>query len=167
MFTIFFAKKTTAGVERDLGENILGVKLMRYISDAGDNGRIDNNLQEFYRHFRGDFTLANDPTYFVSQSQPVANYNGRAFLQYKNGLGIYNSNGTYANWMDQDQDECSQWDYNEYETSGGYRTLFPGQPKYEDIAKRDCGQYWFANDISKVNRAFTEIAGRLFTRLAR
>ena len=69
--------------------------------------------------------------------------------------------------MDPDQDECSQWDYNEYGASSGFRSFFPGQPEYEFAAKQDCGQYWFANDISKVNRAFTEIAGRLFTRLAR
>ncbi|MBX3083481.1 MAG: VWA domain-containing protein [Anaerolineae bacterium] len=166
MFTIFFSKKDNTGNERPLGENILGVKLMRYISDAGDNGRIDNNLQEFYRHFRGDYNLSNTPTAFV-ESQGVAAKNGYPYLQYKNGAGIYNAQPGFKDWMDPDQDECSQWDYNEYGASSGFRSFFPGQAEYEYAAKQDCGQYWFANDISKVNRAFTEIAGRLFTRLAR
>jgi hypothetical protein len=53
---------------------------------------------------------------------------------------------------------------------GGLRSTFPSadvNSEYEQIARKDCDQFWFANDISKVNRAFTEIAGRLFTRLSR
>ena len=86
-------------------------------------GLLEKNLELLGR--RSDLGLAADPNTFV-QGQGVASYNGRQFMQYKNGTGVYNANGTFKNWMDQDQDECSQWDYNEYNTSGGYRTVFPG-----------------------------------------
>lgn len=166
MFGIFFGKKDSAGQEKSLGENILGVKFMRYMSDAGDNGRIDNNLQEWYRHFRAQPDIrAFGYAQGVIRSRP-----GYAYDHYLSGADIYN---IYKNdgWMDPDQDECAQWDYNEYQLlAGGFRSTYPAtsvSDPYEQNARKDCGQYWFANDISKVNRAFTEIAGRLFTRLAR
>jgi hypothetical protein len=166
MFGIFFGKKDSAGQEKVLGENILGVKFMRYMSDAGDNGRIDSNLQEWYRHFRAQPDIR---TFGYAQGV-IRSRPGYPYDHYLSGAAIYE---IYKNdgWMDPDQDECAQWDYNEYQLiAGGYRSTYPATAitdPYEQNARKDCGQFWFANDISKVNRAFTEIAGRLFTRLAR
>jgi hypothetical protein len=166
MFTIFFSKKDATGNERALGQYILGVKLMRYIADAGDNGRIDNNLQEWYRYYRGQADLygyaASQDVIYARAGYPYAHYRSGDYI-----ANIY----TGATWLDPDQDPCAEYDYNEYQLLGGtVRSQYPdgtATAVYETIARQDCGQYWFANDISKVNRAFTEIAGRLFTRLAR
>src|SRR5437763_11710003 len=46
MYSIFFAhNKKTGACEGKLCGDILGVKTLRYIADAGDNGIIDNHLQ--------------------------------------------------------------------------------------------------------------------------
>ncbi|MBX3063252.1 MAG: VWA domain-containing protein [Anaerolineae bacterium] len=170
MFTIFFSKKKPDGNERALGQYILGVKLMRYISDAGDNGRIDNNLQEWYRYFRGQQDATTGTMYAYGMGQGVLyTKSGYPYAHYMSGNSIY-SIYSGSSWMNPEQDPCSEFDYNEYALAGGFRTVYPDGTvtnDYEKIAREDCGQYWFANDISKVNRAFTEIAGRLFTRLAR
>ncbi len=44
-----------------------------------------------------------------------------------------------------------------------------GEPDVcEGVADRtDCGQYWYASDLDKLERVFAEIASRLFTRLSR
>jgi hypothetical protein len=62
------------------------------------------------------------------------------------------------------EDPCAAADFREDPTAnplGGSGSL------YEKLARRDCGQFFFADSPAKVNKAFVEIAGRLFTRLSR
>jgi hypothetical protein len=84
----------------------LGEVTLRYIADAGDNGRIDNNV---FQECRIDGECGDEP------------------------LAQYNPEGP-----------CE---------SAAYTA--------------DCGQYWYADNPDDLDRVFTEIASRLFTRLAR
>lgn len=83
-----------------------GAPLLRYIADAGDNGFIDNNLEQDWRDNRqydgGDYTRYGDP------------------------------------------DVCE------------------GKAPTEQ-----CGQYYYAENLADLTQVFEDIAGRLFTRLAR
>ncbi len=62
------------------------------------------------------------------------------------------------------EDPCAAYDYVE---TGRAPVPGDGNSLYEKDAKTDCGQYFYASDILKVNQAFLEIASRLFTRLSR
>jgi hypothetical protein len=63
MYSIFFAHQTAT----TLNEYILGVKFARYISDAGDNGIIDNPIQRWYRDSRDGVVLDSSlPNYGVT-----------------------------------------------------------------------------------------------------
>ncbi len=58
MYSIYFQHNNTSG---QIKEAILGVKFLRYVADAGDNGIIDNHLQRWYRDMR-DGRLGNAGT---------------------------------------------------------------------------------------------------------
>lgn len=92
-----------------------GAPLLRYIADAGDNGFIDNNLQQDLREDR----------------DPVPDY--------------YPVHG------------------NNYPPEYGD----PGPCEDELNPKAQCGQYYYAEDLSTLSAVFEEIASRLFTRLSR
>lgn len=83
-----------------------GAPLLRYIADAGDNGFIDNNLEQDWRDNRqfdgGDYTRYGDP------------------------------------------DVCEG-----------------------EAPNTQCGQYYYAVNLADLIQVFEDIAGRLFTRLAR
>ena len=163
MFSIFFAHKM--GTSDYVNDNILGVKFLRYMADAGDNGVIDNRLQQWYRYqhqTRVEGALA--------LSSP--------WLEWETKLQIPNiPPSSDANTFDvpsvadpsiidasqPQKDPCAMYDYREQ----GVPYPQAGSATYEDLAKHDCGQFWYASNITKVNDAFTEIAGRLFTRLSR
>lgn len=171
MFTIFFAHNEGAKAT-NIGSDILGVKMLRYVADAGDNGVIDNNLQEFYRYYRNDAIRTFPVSGYggimaIAESQGIAIPKGSPsgyaqFRWYKRGTDIYSQLGS-PDWMTRTQDECTL-NYDYVEKGDAYSA---GSAAYELWARSDCGQYWYADEISKVNRAFTEIAGRLFTRLSR
>jgi len=60
------------------------------------------------------------------------------------------------------EDPCAAYDFRE---TGNLPT--GAGSAYENIARTDCGQFFYADTSAKINKAFTEIAGRLFTRLSR
>ncbi len=181
MYSIFFAHNTAATIK----ENILGVKMMRYIADAGDNGFIDNHLERWYRDQR-DGLLANPAN---AWKVPPTGLNESNVLLPGGATGPTNKplpalgaqpkpptyDGSASIWTGgpynypADQDPCAQ---NDYENGGGYpynptTALQPGSVAYENAAKQDCGQFFYADTLVKVNKAFAEIASRLFTRLSR
>lgn len=152
MFTIFFAQKNAQGQLTNIGENILGIKVLRYIADAGDNGVIDNHLQAWYRATRPTLAQMNAmrgaDRYFPPSGSP-------SYLVVQDGRTIVDPS--------KPPDPCAPYDY----SNGALRVANPGDSTYENAARTSCGQFWFAKDIRAVNDAFTEIAGRLFTRLSR
>ncbi len=145
MFTIFFARQSPTGT---IGEDVLGVKMLRYIADAGDNGQIDNRLQQWYRATRG--------TVPVSTVQ-----SGGRYLPGNSPAYRYPATGNPEVDPTKPQDPCAAYDPNEK----GYPP--PGSAAYEALVTSSCGQFWYAKNIKAVNEAFTEIASRLFTRLSR
>ncbi|PJF42349.1 MAG: VWA domain-containing protein [Chloroflexota bacterium] len=154
MFTIFFAQRDAQGRLTNTAHNILGVKMLRYMADAGDNGIIDNHLQAWYRATRPTFdqmiamrNLMGDG-YFPPPGHP-------AYRVVRDGVTIVDPT--------RPPDPCSYYDY----THPRLRSALPGDAAYEEAVRTSCGQFWFAKDIRAVNDAFTEIAGRLFTRLSR
>jgi hypothetical protein len=211
MYSIFFQHSNTSGVIR---EAILGVKFLRYVADAGDNGVIDNHLQRWYRDMRDgrlgnsgadgrdswrnppmglnegkDGTIQtaqkvelpptnacatppcntsntnNPPTFTLGASVKVPAPPGGAGSQpvpptYNGADAVWVSTYQYPS----QEDPCALYDFREDATAnpqGGAGS------KYENIARADCGQFFFADNAAKVNKAFVEIAGRLFTRLSR
>lgn len=154
MFTIFFAQRDAQGRLTNTAFNILGVKALRYIADAGDNGIIDNHLQAWYRATRPDF----------AQMQAMRNLMGDGYFP-PPGHEAYRVVRDGRTIVDPSRppDPCSEYDY----THPRLRSVLPGDAAYEEAARANCGQFWFATDIRAVNDAFTEIAGRLFTRLSR
>lgn len=159
MFTIFFAHKDAAAATVGaVNANILGVKFLRYMADAGDNGYIDNHLQAWYR--TTGRTVSADTV-----KDLAADPNGNVFLP--------SGSPQYGAFATQPTDPCSGFDYRDVlDTSGTSRAagVPPVQPPsgvYENLATADCGQFWYADNIKKVNAAFAEIASRLFTRLSR
>jgi hypothetical protein len=168
MYSIFF--KHGQDVNAPLGEDILGVKMLRYIADAGDNGEIDNHLQRWYRDQRDANLLA--PPVGINESS-VLLPGGLRGPSPKDPpkSGTQKTPPTYdgndPRWTaapytySEDQDPCAQYDYWQNGTM-----LTPGSQQYEDNARTSCGQFYFATK-DKINRAFTDIASRLFTRLSR
>jgi hypothetical protein len=99
------------GFGREVADEPTAAPLLRYIADAGDNGFIDNNLQQ--------------------------------------------------DWRDNQQLD--------YPVGGPYPPGFgdPGPCEGVTNPRTQCGQYYFASDLSSLTQVFEEIAGRLFTRLSR
>jgi hypothetical protein len=102
MYSIGFGAPTENATSR------LGEATLRYIADAGDNGRIDNDYQEDCR----------------------------------------------------DNGNCGDWANPEV-------VFAPPDPCQDAAFHEDCGQYWYADNADDLERVFSEIASRLFTRLAR
>lgn len=154
MFTILF--NPSGGF---INLNILGVKALRYIADAGDNGTINNRLQAWYRFQHNKLINPKDPGY--NPTSPLPGLPQTEGYYPPNTDPIYDASGVKVS-----EDPCEDLDYSNYvnQTSNYYT---PGSAEYEAMAKTDCGQYWYAENVAKVNDAFTEIARRLFTRLSR
>ncbi len=156
MFTIFF--NPSGG---DLNVNILGVKALRYIADAGDNGMINNRLQAWYRYQHNKLINPKDPGYSPGSPMPfLPRWSTTAYFP-PNTDPFYNGTGVEVG-----EDPCEDVDYSNY-VGQTINYTEPSYPEYEAMAKTDCGQYWYAENVAKVNDAFTEIARRLFTRLSR
>jgi hypothetical protein len=154
MFTIFFAQKDPQGRLTNIAHNILGVKVLRYIADAGDNGVIDNHLQAWYRATRPNYSQMEAMRNLIGDGQfPPPGH--AAYRVVRDGVTIVDPT--------RPPDPCAYYDY----THPRLRSILPGDRDYEEAARQNCGQFWFAKDIRAVNDAFTEIAGRLFTRLSR
>ncbi|MCS6870603.1 MAG: hypothetical protein NZ571_04015 [Anaerolineae bacterium] len=158
MFTIFFAQRDPQGRLTNIAHNILGVKVLRYIADAGDNGVIDNHLQAWYRAHR------NDPAALQAMRNSMVTLAGYLYPP-PPGDPSYRveRDGRVIVDPSRPPDPCAYYDY----THPRLRSVLPGDAAYEEAARTSCGQFWFAKDIRAVNEAFTEIAGRLFTRLSR
>lgn len=160
MFSIFFPHITTDAARpynNYLRDNILGVKFMRYVADAGDNGVIDNPLQRWYR----------DQAYVGTyQKDPMPG--GSSLFDDKIGFNSASIPPSYS----ANPDPCFQYDFREdaggvfpdYSIANGNN---PANNRFEDLARTTCGNYYYAGDRTAVDRAFTDIATRLFTRLAR
>lgn len=138
MFSVFVPSNIAGS---NINENILGVKFMRYVADAGDNGIIDNHVQQWYRAH-----ISPDPT--------PPSYNGAD--------PVY---GTLP------EDPCAKYDYAELNTlPGNHGAAAPGYPDgtgYEDIYKTNCGNYYYVGSPSALGNTLTDIAARLFTRMGR
>ncbi|MCC7206732.1 MAG: hypothetical protein IT323_05470 [Anaerolineae bacterium] len=153
MFSIFFTPEPG-----NINENILGVKLLRYIADAGDNGVINNRLQAWYRlKHEEQLTSPNDP-----MAAPPLPPSGGTIPIEPADRAVYDVVGVSPN-----SDPCYPFDTTANSAMAYNSAYDPGATLYEAAAKQDCGQFWFANNLTKVDAAFTEIASRLFTRLSR
>ncbi|MHB8625235.1 MAG: hypothetical protein ACYDBJ_08795 [Aggregatilineales bacterium] len=152
MYGIFFPHQTGNYPNGDIGPYILGAKFMRYVADAGDNGTIDNHVQNWYRqHIVGPLPYQTDPV--------PPSYNG--------------GNSAYPPTA---EDPCAPYDFQEGVTGnpspGSHQAGNPSGPYaqygqgYEDLYKYNCGNYYYAGSTAAVDQAFLNIAGRLFTRLA-
>jgi len=163
MFSIFFPHTSTTGVKTNsvndtvyLRENILGVKFMRYLADAGDNVIIDNPLQAWYRDQAYKGTYNREPV--PSNSDVNNDHDG------------WNSAGVPASYK-KTKDPCFDYDFREQQVFPVWDSVYKGEStdnlKYEKLAKTTCGNYYYAGDPTSIDRAFTDIASRLFTRLSR
>jgi len=166
MFSIFFFNPrpdpANPTAQPALGANILGVYLLRYIADAGDNGQIDDRLQQWYRAEREQFVNATPP----NLKPPLPFTDGLARIASISGDTrwdtIKDSKGTPIIFSSMPiTDPCEPYSYRQ----NGYPAY--NSQQYIDLYRTDCGQFFFADNINKVSSAFTEIAGRLFTRLSR
>lgn len=169
MFSIFFSNG-----DKPVNDNLLGVSMMRYIADAGDNGLIDDRLQQWYRIKREQS--------LVGASAPPPRDGPRNGLN----LAVADNDPQLAiageiDPTDPATDPCAPYQPRNNVNSLGYppagninppsSASVVGTSSYDGglewLVKQDCGQYFFASSIAKVNDAFSEIAGRLFTRLSR
>jgi Flp pilus assembly protein TadG len=149
MYSIFFANSAGGNI----GTNIQGIKMLRYMADAGDDGVINNYLQRWYRDMRDASQLC-PPTGLNGNSNAAAGCTQPVPTSYD----PYNAFFTYT----ETHDPCSPLDFNSTAISDD-----PTSTSYNDAARTNCGQFWFASDQNAVNDAFLEIASRLFTRLSR
>ncbi len=160
MYSIFFDHQSNNSTN-GIGINILGVKMLRYIADAGDNGIIDNHLQRWYRDVHdGKFpstngSVTNPPTGILGAPSKA----GQPVPPTYDGSNAYFTSAPFS--YPSQEDPCAQYDYSELH-------LTPADgAAYEAAASQSCGQFYYAKDKGAVNKAFLEIASRLFTRLSR
>ena len=151
MFTLFFQPEPG-----DMNDYILGVKLLRYVADAGDNGIINNRLQAWYR-MAHEAQLLSDP--LSAPPEPPRDAGGNIL---PGDQGFYDVTN-----LDPRGDSCYAFDTTMNSTLAYDANYQAGQPGYEAAARANCGQFWFADTLAAVDAAFTEIASRLFTRLSR
>ena len=151
MFSIFFPH--AAG---NLNDNILGVKFMRYVADAGDNGVIDNPLQAWYRDQAYKFAYQKQPR--ESGLMPDSAANG-SLTDDAQGFGTTVGLSAYTT----DADPCLKYDFR----NGGAGSLSAADADYELWSRTSCGNYYYAGDKTAVDRAFSDIASRLLTKLSR
>ncbi len=147
MYSIFFPHQTSGYPNGDIGAYILGAKFMRYVADAGDNGVIDNHVQNWYRqHIVGPLPYQTDPV--------PPSYNGLS--------------SSYPQTL---EDLCAAYDYDELGVLPGSHTapvgIYYQGEGYEDLYKYNCGNYYYAGSGAGINQAFASIASRLITRLPR
>ena len=154
MYSIFFPHqaKNANGTVPDIGSYILGVKFMRYVADAGSDGTIKNHVQAWYRQ--------HSPTYQTDPNAP-------------DYLAANPWDGASSAYPSTTEDACAKYDFREltnYNQPGQHGPIalpdFPNGTGYEDVYRTSCGNYYFADSADSINRAFTDIAGKLFTRLS-
>lgn len=127
----------------------LGEELLRYIADAGDNFRIDNDVHRDMRHNREqwrnnagaqyptlDGSIDDDPDFDWGPKDPCE-------------PDFYGNDPSKEFWRPNDPDNPT--------TIADLRTRTPGE---------SCGNYYNAPGLSELQRVFDEIASRMFTRLA-
>ena len=113
-------------------------------------------LVEVRRGVSGNF-IAIYSIGFGTETEPIEKL-GEATLRYLADAG---DNGLIDNNWQQDcrnDGVCGNEDPNIYNPPGPCEGIAP---------REDCGQYWYADNLAKLERVFAEIASRLFTRLAR
>jgi Flp pilus assembly protein TadG len=157
MFSIFFPHRVVSNgnaATNYLNANILGVKFMRYVADAGDNGVIDNPLQHWYR----DQAYVTANTY---NKDPIPPGSSRG-----DSTTGFNSANLPADYR-KTTDPCSAYDFREQSPQALPGSLSAPNTTYETLAATSCGNYYYAGTNAAIDRAFTDIASRLFTRLAR
>jgi len=154
MFSIFFPHATGS-----LNDNILGVKFMRYVADAGDNGEIDNPLQAWYRNQAYGPTYQKQPREAGLMPDPAANSDTSNDAQgFGTSVGLLPAYAT-------DADPCEKYDFRNAGPLG--TSLSVGDSAYESLSRTSCGNYYYAGDKTAVDRAFSDIASRLLTKLSR
>ena len=188
MYSIYFAHQTKNG---QLDDDILGVKFMRYVADAGDNGKIDNPIQRWYRDQR-DLNVNPPPTGgdgiaattgcaapATTCTNPTQSLTLQALLPYWSATNPGWTNAPYK--YSTGGDPCAVYDYfynpaatggpNTYGVNAQGDTFLnengSAAEKQEYQVKRaqqNCGQYFYATNKT-LNQAFAAIASRLFTRL--
>lgn len=166
MFTIFFSHSGAA----TLDDGILGVKVLRYIADAGDNGTIDNPLQSWYRqHHWANYAEPSVANVWAAAPAPPAGYTQPVYKALTDVF--FQGSATTAT-----TDPCDQYDYNDQSPatrpmppapSGSTQIGANDAVNYEKLARTSCGQYYYAKNLSDIDKAFFDISGRLFTRLSR
>lgn len=176
MFAIYFEQKSNNTV---IGQNLSSIMFMRYVADAGDNGQIDNYVQKWYRLARpfrpgvenyggilqsgGGIATTTDDSGAIRLKFPPNN--NPIWQNLTIGSEVYNFAANAP-------DPCSRYDtqyprgYVDY-VNLDYPQYRGDDALYEEVMRESCGQFWYARDITAVNDAFVEIAGRLFTRLSR
>lgn len=153
MFAIFFPHSAGG----DINSYILGVKFMRYVADAGDNGIIDNHVQAWYRNAIQTNNANPDPI------PPNSSF-------FNDLAGFNGADGSYGSTP---EDPCAKYDFRELTANnsagnhGPASSDYPDGSGYEDVYKTSCGNYYYAGNSGAIDRAFADIASRLFTRLAR
>ncbi|TVR21917.1 MAG: hypothetical protein EA396_07210 [Anaerolineaceae bacterium] len=151
IFTIGFGLNFNLG-DGSCAANIrdcLGEELLRYIADAGDNFRIDNDVHRDMRHNREqwrnnagadyptlDGSIDNDPDFDWGPKDPCE-------------PDFYGGDPSKEFWRPNDPDNPT--------TIADLRTRTPGE---------SCGNYYNAPGLSELQRVFDEIASRMFTRLS-
>ncbi|HRE47747.1 MAG TPA: pilus assembly protein TadG-related protein [Aggregatilineales bacterium] len=164
MFTIFF--NPSGG---KLNDKIMGIKTLRYMADAGDNGEINNRPQAWYRTMHEKKNTVGDPMYSPTTGfEPPYQVGSGPFGGLSGGRVRPDADPFFdtTTTVNAGEDPCALYDYTNY-YPGTVDNYTPGTLAYETMGKTDCGQFWYAESITKVNDAFTDIARRLFTRLAR
>jgi hypothetical protein len=178
MFTIFFAHHPAGVTAYSPGDKFLGIQFLRYMADVGDNGQVDDNLQNWYRYWHYQ-----NPTQFAQQFPNYANltYDSRFIGKTVSASEPYDPSLTgqvdACGQFDPNQQAPSEvhvWDPTHGQALGNLpldsagNTMQPGAGSaYDKLMETSCGQFFFAQDINAVNSAFSDIASRLFTRLSR
>jgi hypothetical protein len=159
MYSIFFSHSsaTKSNPNNDIKDNILGVKFMRYVADAGDNATIDNHVQAWFRKY-------SQPPFNQTDPHPADD------RLYSPTWPFDGSNTTI--YPATTEDPCAKYDFDELHLVPGSNNPTPSLPTYpngtgyENVYKTSCGNYYYADSPDSINRAFVDIAGKLFTRLA-
>jgi Flp pilus assembly protein TadG len=137
-------------------EDCLGEELLRYIADAGDNFRIDNDFQQDLRDNGEQWRVRS------------------ALFGYATADGSINDNDELF-WGPKDSCEADFYGDPSTPTWPSYIESLGGVPPelvadYENVvrtrnARENCGNYYNAPTSSELERVFDDIASRMFTRL--
>jgi len=158
----------------DPANDMLGVKMLRYMADAGDNGVIDNAVQHWYRDMRDNYKGQNPSSDVPPNGVNPPPVGGNCVTSAANCVST-TANAAHKGGLTgtiQMLDPRTHPDNDiAYWPSFGLSnfTSVYADPcvAVESTITTNCGQYFFASSAKSVNAAFLQIASRLFTRLSR